>query len=208
MALDKLVDSTQLDSDLTTVANAIRTRGGTSESLAFPTDFASAIAAIPGGTSAGDVVMDEDGYLVLSNEASTTTGLLLIGTAEEEVSTSSTTPTDVTTIQTGVTLNDPSKFILVVIRDKAGERNGYFYGSDEFLCPFMPGFTSTTYMAREMKYISSNGQKGMSSSKYGIYTDEVSGDGDIYIKARYYSTTYGTIDGTYLINVYIGSLPI
>ena len=49
MALDKLVDSTQLDSDLTSVANAIRTKGGTSASLAFPADFVSAIGDIPAG---------------------------------------------------------------------------------------------------------------------------------------------------------------
>ena len=49
MALDKLVDSTQLDADLTSVANAIRTKGGTSASLAFPAGFVSAIAAIPSG---------------------------------------------------------------------------------------------------------------------------------------------------------------
>ena len=49
MALDKLVDSTQLDADLTSVANAIRTKGGASASLAFPADFVSAIAAIPSG---------------------------------------------------------------------------------------------------------------------------------------------------------------
>ena len=49
MALDKLVDSTQLDSDLTSVANAIRTKGGTSASLAFPVGFVSAIDAIPTG---------------------------------------------------------------------------------------------------------------------------------------------------------------
>lgn len=49
MSVDKLVDSTQLDSDLTSVANAIRTKGGTSASLAFPADFVSAIAAIPSG---------------------------------------------------------------------------------------------------------------------------------------------------------------
>lgn len=52
MALDKLVDSTQLDTDLTSVANAIRTKGGTSASLAFPADFVSAIAAIPSGGGA------------------------------------------------------------------------------------------------------------------------------------------------------------
>ncbi len=49
MSVDKLVDSTQLDSDLTSVANAIRTKGGTSASLAFPADFVSAIGAIPSG---------------------------------------------------------------------------------------------------------------------------------------------------------------
>lgn len=49
MAVDKLVDSTQLDTDLTSVANAIRTKGGTSASLAFPADFILAIGAIPTG---------------------------------------------------------------------------------------------------------------------------------------------------------------
>lgn len=49
MAADKLVDSTQLDADLTTVANAIRAKGGTSADLAFPADFISAINAISGG---------------------------------------------------------------------------------------------------------------------------------------------------------------
>lgn len=49
MAVDKLVDSTQLDADLTSVANAIRTKGGTSADLAFPAGFVSAINAISGG---------------------------------------------------------------------------------------------------------------------------------------------------------------
>lgn len=49
MSVDKLVDSSQLDSDLTSVANAIRTKGGTSAQLAFPSDFVSAINAISGG---------------------------------------------------------------------------------------------------------------------------------------------------------------
>ena len=53
MSVDKLVDSTQLDADLTSVANAIRTKGGTSASLAFPADFISAINAISGGGGTG-----------------------------------------------------------------------------------------------------------------------------------------------------------
>jgi hypothetical protein len=52
MALDKLVDSTQLDSDLTSVANAIRTKSGGSSQLAFPAGFVSEIQAIPSGGGA------------------------------------------------------------------------------------------------------------------------------------------------------------
>lgn len=51
MAVDKLVDSTQLDADLTTVANAIRIKGGTSAQMAFPAGFVSAVQAIPTGTA-------------------------------------------------------------------------------------------------------------------------------------------------------------
>lgn len=52
MAVDKLVDSTQLDADLTSVANAIRAKGGTSASLTFPAEFVSAISAIVTGGGA------------------------------------------------------------------------------------------------------------------------------------------------------------
>ena len=45
----KAVDATQLDSDLTSVANAIRTKGGTSAALSFPSGFVSAVQNIPGG---------------------------------------------------------------------------------------------------------------------------------------------------------------
>ena len=53
MAVDKLVDSTQLDADLTSVANAIRTKGGTSAQMAFPSGFVSAVQAIPTGGGGG-----------------------------------------------------------------------------------------------------------------------------------------------------------
>lgn len=54
MSVDKLVDSTQLDADLTSVANAIRTKDGTSASLAFPAGFVQAIADIPSGGGGDD----------------------------------------------------------------------------------------------------------------------------------------------------------
>ena len=61
MAVDKLVDSSQLDADLTNVADAIRTKGGTSASLAFPTGFVSAVQAIPtGGGGVSSALRFED----------------------------------------------------------------------------------------------------------------------------------------------------
>lgn len=58
MSLDKLVDSTQLDSDLTSVANAIRAKSGGSGQLAFPSGFVSEIGNIPsGGSSVPDFTL-------------------------------------------------------------------------------------------------------------------------------------------------------
>lgn len=51
MALDKLVDSAQLDSDLASVANAIRAKSGGTGQLAFPAGFVSEIGNISGGGS-------------------------------------------------------------------------------------------------------------------------------------------------------------
>ena len=53
MAYDKVIDSAKLDADLTTVADAIRSKGGTSEALAFPAGFVSAIEEIEAGGGGG-----------------------------------------------------------------------------------------------------------------------------------------------------------
>ena len=49
MAYDKIVDSAVLDAGLTSVADAIRQKGGTSATLAFPQGFVDAIGNISGG---------------------------------------------------------------------------------------------------------------------------------------------------------------
>lgn len=52
MALDKVIDSAVLDAGLTSVADAIRAKGGTSEQLAFPNGFVSAVEGIQAGGGA------------------------------------------------------------------------------------------------------------------------------------------------------------
>lgn len=71
MAVDKLVDSAQLDADLASVANAIRAKGGTSAQLAFPNGFISAVEAIPTAqwteqtvSTAGAVTQALDPYVI------------------------------------------------------------------------------------------------------------------------------------------------
>lgn len=71
MAVDKLVDSAQLDADLTSVANAIRTKGGTSAQMAFPAGFVSAVQAIPTGiTPTGTKQITENGTYDVTQYAS------------------------------------------------------------------------------------------------------------------------------------------
>ena len=48
MADNKVVNTTQLEADLTSVANAIREKAGSTDSLAFPDGFVSAIGGILG----------------------------------------------------------------------------------------------------------------------------------------------------------------
>jgi len=52
----KLVDTTTLDSGLTSIANAIRTKSGGSGSLTFPTGFVSEIGNIAGSSGGSSLV--------------------------------------------------------------------------------------------------------------------------------------------------------
>lgn len=49
MAVDRAIDSTEFDSKLTTVADAIRTAGGTTEPMSFPSGMVSAISELKSG---------------------------------------------------------------------------------------------------------------------------------------------------------------
>lgn len=75
MALDKLVDSSQLDTDLTSVANAIRTKGGTSAQLAFPAGFVSAVQAIPTGGGGDNAVFALKDFVIGPNKWTAQNGI-------------------------------------------------------------------------------------------------------------------------------------
>ncbi len=58
MAYDKVVDSAVLDAGLTKVADAIRTKGGTTGTMSFPDGMASAVANIPSGGGSSDELVE------------------------------------------------------------------------------------------------------------------------------------------------------
>ena len=70
MAYDKVVDSASLDSKLTQVADAIRTKGNTSADLQFPSGFISAIQAIQTGTELQIIVSVTSGASVTATKGS------------------------------------------------------------------------------------------------------------------------------------------
>lgn len=70
MAYDKVVDSASLDSKLTQVADAIRTKGNTSADLQFPSGFISAIQAIQTGTELKIIVSVTSGATVTAAKGS------------------------------------------------------------------------------------------------------------------------------------------
>lgn len=70
MAYDKVVDSASLDSKLTQVADAIRTKGNTSADLQFPSGFISAIQAIQTGTELQIIVTVKSGATVTATKGS------------------------------------------------------------------------------------------------------------------------------------------
>lgn len=104
------------------------------------------------------------------------------------------------------------KIVYIRIRDTAGKRNGYFYGSDTFFMNMYPanGTTptnTTNGIIINSWNVSSNGtygqRYGYGSTGYGVFASTVYSDGSIGIRKRYNSTYSLTIDGTYKVEVYL-----
>ena len=133
----------------------------------------------------------------------------LLHTEEVEANTSSTTAADLKTIKVPGTW-DKNKILFVTIRDKAGKRKGYFYGSDNYAENYRAANddTSATPTVIRCVWAYSNSELfTMNGSGYGVYLGGVDVDGNLSIKVRYHSTYSMTINGTYVISVYMLDYP-
>ena len=139
------------------------------------------------------------------------TGVTLVASKSVTASTTSTSAATVETWSTGHSeLWTSDQIVLVKIRDNAGKRDGYFYGSDSFFVNIIKknGGSSTSVTAG-LRYIykySSSGYGSYSSTGstgYGVYADTVYSDGRIRIRSRYNSTNSSTVNGTFTVSVYL-----
>lgn len=135
----------------------------------------------------------------------------------EEVA-ASTTSTSASTLQTWNTNHTEiwtsDYVVLVHIHDKAGARKGYWYQSYSFFLNTYPAFsphtTSTTTVVRFTDRVSSSGSHQLSTASgttaYGVYADTLYSDGRIRLRTRYNATSSLTINGTYVVDVYLVDL--
>lgn len=128
-----------------------------------------------------------------------------------QVSTTSTTAATVATWGTGHSeIWTSGKWVYVRIRDTAGKRNGYFYGSDQFFCNTVPvsNGTSTSCAVAGRFTLRYNNNIFVSYSSggttgYGVYADPLNNDGGIRIRSRYSSNYSLTVNSTYKVEVYL-----
>ena len=136
-----------------------------------------------------------------------------IGGADFTHSQTSTSNTTVGTI-TLPSVWQYAKMIYVCVRDKAGERAGYFYGSDVFFIndhAFNGSTSSMTNAARAIIYCASAGKRGVyypgTTQGYGVFAYSITSGGVITIRGRYNSNYSLTINGTYACDVYLLDWP-
>lgn len=145
----------------------------------------------------------------------------LLGSSEFSVTTTSTSAQSVGTITMGSSIYTADAIIYVKVRDKAGKRKGYFYGTDTFFINSYAGKgTSQSLIMLRPSILYSFDGNGLtrfnpttsgyifsdSTSSYGVYAGNITASGNVAVQSRYSSNT-GTIDGTYTVDVYLLKWP-
>ena len=202
------VEGTYQGSSASLITKTITANGTYNAASDNADGYSSVTVNVSGG--GGSITQDENGYLVLDpNGGGSGSSYTLLTSAEFSVSTTSTSEITVGTIAAGASAYTGDKILVVSIRDKAGQRAGYYYGSDSFFANTYAknGSTNTCNMVAQIFcYTGTNGRMMGSSGPYGVYAKSVTSSGVITINARY-SSVYQAIDGTFKCDVYLLDWP-
>lgn len=183
-----------------------KTGGGTAT---FDDTTISSNAAAASDITSGKLAYVNGSLITGTNSGGGGSNWTLLGSKEMTISTTSTSNTNQGDITcSGAFTKDD--IIWVRVRDKAGKRAGYMYGTDTFFLNANKANSSTsTYSTKATEVIrySTSSQWACYTGNYGVYGYSISSAGKILIYSRYNSTNTLTINGTYLIEVYKLTLP-
>lgn len=178
-----------------------------SSSSATPVTWMDATSAT---ADASDIIapktaMLADGVMTTGTGSSGVSNWTLITSTEITANTTNTSATAAGTIDLSSYWSSFSSgdILWIMIRDKAGKRNGYFYGSDKFFT-FIPGIVRPSN-ANPPGYIYNydNSAYDLSGSgNYGLYPYSINNNYILTINVRYNSTYSRTINGTYTVKIY------
>ena len=157
--------------------------------------------ATPADVASGKVFFNADG-MQTGTASGGSSSWTKVAETSYQVSTTGTSAATVATWATGHSeLWTDSKWVYVRIRDTAGKRADYFYGSDNFFT-LAPGLTSSTTI-RFISTVTTNGIYNINTGSYGVWADTLYSDGRIRIRVKYNSSSSRTINGTYKVEVYL-----
>lgn len=137
----------------------------------------------------------------------------LIKSQEFTINTTSTTNSLAGEVTLDVSdIQDLNAVLWVHIRDKAGKRTGYFYGNDAIYINYIYKNGQTSEIPTKpyaIWSVNSSGAYSIAVSAYGVYARylyQTSTNHYLQIYQRY-SSSYGTINGTFKVDVYKLTLP-
>lgn len=195
-----------------------KTGGGTARF-----DDASITTATASDVASGKVFLANDGTITTgtSSGGGGASSWTKVAETSYQVSTTGTSAATVATWATGHSeIWTSDKIVYIRIRDTAGKRSGYFYGTDVFFINHVAKNNSessaTSGNVMIILSVTSTGtyysRYGYSTTGYGVYADQFYTDGRIRIRSRYNSTYSKTINSTYKVEVYLldpaGGVPI
>lgn len=190
-----LIIERQKDISATLITKTVTANGTYSASDDSADGYSSVTVNVPSGSSSAWTKVSENTYTVSTTSTSTAT-VETLATGSGELWTS-------------------AKWVYVRVRDTAGKRAGYFYGSDQFFYNVTSANSgSETNIATALRITirySTSGQYAATASSastgYGVYADTVYSDGRVRIRRKYNSGYSSTVDGTYKVEVYLLNSP-
>lgn len=176
-------------------------------------DDASITTATASDVASGKVFLASDGTITTgtSSGGGGSSSWTKVAETSYQVSTTGTSASTVATWATGHSeIWASDKWVYVRVRDTAGKRNGYFYGSDQiFYNVNVVNETSTTDVTTAMRIYTRYSNNAFvvttasNATGYGVYADQIDNHGNVRIRRRYNNSSSLTIDSTYKVEVYL-----